>query len=253
MPSRINGRSTWNARSPASSPTETTWAARTGFMVHHSAGPATQSIRAIQDFHMDTRGWNDIGYNYLINASGIYLGRGALVIGAHAAGHNTANIGVCLIGDYSNTEPSHTLKNHLQVLYSIMNSMAGKTLAVRTHRQVNPTACPGTRLHNWVLGNLDGNPGDDDPGDDNPANWLEDLIMSLPTLRRGSSGASVRRVQGLCVAYGGTPRREVENSGGVDGSFGPGTERAVRAVQADGAPPVDGIVGRITWTKLIAG
>ncbi|QSB05521.1 peptidoglycan-binding domain-containing protein [Natronoglycomyces albus] len=77
--------------------------------------------------------------------------------------------------------------------------------------------------------------------------------MSLPTLQQGSTGAAVRRVQGLCVAHGGTARHEIESTGGIDRHFGPGTDRAVRAVQSDGAPTVDGIVGRITWTKLTTG
>lgn len=220
-------------------------------MVHHSAGPADQSVRAIQDFHMDSNGWDDIGYNYLINSSGIHEGRGALVIGAHAAEHNTPNVGVCVIGDYSSSEPGDSIKENLQALYAIINSMAGKTLAVRTHRQVNPTACPGDRLHSWALNNLDGS--DPPPDNGNGGDWLEELIVSLPTLQQGSSGAAVRRVQGLCIAHGGTARQEIESAGGVDGDFGPGTDRAVRAVQSDGAPPVDGIVGEVTWTKLIAG
>jgi hypothetical protein len=49
------------ARSPHSRIT-TTWARRTEFVVHHSDGSTTQSVRSIQNFHLDdpAHRWSDI-------------------------------------------------------------------------------------------------------------------------------------------------------------------------------------------------
>jgi len=45
------------------------------------------------------RGWGDCGYHIIIESDGgVYRGRADTTIGAHVAGHNTGNLGVCLIG-----------------------------------------------------------------------------------------------------------------------------------------------------------
>jgi hypothetical protein len=74
-------------------PGEPNWAAR---------------VRAIWSFHTFTRGWGDIGYNYLIDPNGvIYEGRAG---GNNAvAFHDTANygsMGVSMIGDYTKVAPA---------------------------------------------------------------------------------------------------------------------------------------------------
>jgi peptidoglycan hydrolase-like protein with peptidoglycan-binding domain len=80
------------------------------------------------------------------------------------------------------------------------------------------------------------------------------VTLSLPTLRRGSSGGMVRRLQQMLnvfVGHGeeGSPGFPLQ----ADGIFGPRTEQAVKIFQgADvGTLTVDGIVGPKTWTKLL--
>ena len=70
------------------------------------------------------------------------------------------------------------------------------------------------------------------------------------TTRRGNVGNRVREIQCLLIFWG-------YNPGAIDGDFGPNTESAVRAFQADTFrfcdPPglvVDGIVGPNTWRAL---
>lgn len=151
---RIISRRDWGARPPREE-RNTSWDKRTGFTVHHSAGPKDQSIQAIQDYHMDNRGWVDIGYNFIVRSNGdIYEGRGWLGVGAHAANHNTANVGVCVIGNYTSAEPSKEVKAALAYLYAEANRMKGRALTVNTHRQLGETACPGTKLHNWAISKL---------------------------------------------------------------------------------------------------
>ena len=78
------------------------------FVVHHTAtsngdlDPAA-TVRAIYYYHAVTRGWGDIGYNYLVDTQGrIYEGRkgGEGVVGGHAKQYAWGSIGVSLIGDY---------------------------------------------------------------------------------------------------------------------------------------------------------
>ncbi|MEA5578485.1 peptidoglycan-binding domain-containing protein [Anabaena sp. UHCC 0451] len=66
--------------------------------------------------------------------------------------------------------------------------------------------------------------------------------QTMPTLRFGSSGISVRIIQRLLVSNGYGLR--------VDGIFGPLTEAAIKAFQNQRGLFVDGIVGQRTWWEL---
>jgi len=70
-----------------------------------------------------------------------------------------------------------------------------------------------------------------------------DNPLCQPTLRRGSKGPTVRRLQQELVDAG--------QQTSVDGIFGKDTERVVRAYQASRCLTVDGVVGRATWTLLL--
>lgn len=72
----------------------------THITVHCSATKNSPEIDAerIRKIHK-AKGWSDIGYHYVVNHYGIIeKGRSEEVHGAHVKGHNTGNIGVCLIG-----------------------------------------------------------------------------------------------------------------------------------------------------------
>lgn len=63
------------------------------------------------------------------------------------------------------------------------------------------------------------------------------------TVRRGASGADVKKIQARLVELG-------LYRGPVDGSFGGGTEGAVKTFQRTAGLPQDGCVGAVTWGKL---
>lgn len=91
----------------------------------------------------------------------------------------------------------------------------------------------------WRIGAPSGGGGGGTGGD-----WTETLVRDLPTLQTGSTGEDVQTAQGLLQA-----RSHPEVS--IDGSYGPVTATAVRAVQTWGGVTVDGVVGPKTWPVLL--
>lgn len=248
---QIITRAEWGARPPKSAPTLTTWARRTGFMVHHSAGPISQSVRAIQDFHMDTRDWNDIGYNFLVRPTdgAIYEGRGWLTIGAHCGGHNTENIGVCVLG----TDPlTDAAKRSLRWLYDGAVRRKGSRLVMLGHRDRGRTECPGDDLYAWVRAGMPGAAPTPTPPPSSPPALAVDGRMGPLTIRRwqkimgtpadgiiSRDSALVRAVQRHLNAAGARPRLVVDGAGiRQDGR----RYATVRALQSYLGTPADGIL-----------
>lgn len=99
-------------------------------VVHHTAGTnsyaAAESpgiVHAIWNYHAITRGWGDIGYNFLVDKYGqMFEGRrhslplsgefsvsddvptGWSIEAAHAAGYNKGGLGISALGDYTKLE-----------------------------------------------------------------------------------------------------------------------------------------------------
>lgn len=114
-PFGINSRGAWGARSSRGIHYGSTIKKA---VVHHTVSGNGYSqaqvpgiIRGIQAYHQDGRGWDDIGYNFVVDRfGGIWEGReGGIdrsVIGAHASGFNTNTVGISILGDYSGSRPS---------------------------------------------------------------------------------------------------------------------------------------------------
>ncbi|MCS7024496.1 MAG: N-acetylmuramoyl-L-alanine amidase [Bryobacteraceae bacterium] len=156
-----------------SAPTYTT---PTHLIVHHSAGGNQSSdwaavVRAIWILHVQGNGWNDIGYNYLIDPNGVlYEGRagGDGVVGAHFSGVNSATVGVCLLGTYSTLGPQPAALDTLRQLIAwqsrkwgidpggrslhvpsglVLNHISGHRDAGLSPRASSTTECPGNGLY----------------------------------------------------------------------------------------------------------
>lgn len=64
-----------------------------------SDNPAHDDISVIRDWHVNERGWSDVGYHYFITSKGdIQKGRDERTPGAHCYGQNAYSIGICLHG-----------------------------------------------------------------------------------------------------------------------------------------------------------
>ena len=73
---------------------------------------------------------------------------------------------------------------------------------------------------------------------------MSDPIQPWPVVRQGDEGHPVLTLQELLRALG--------HAVAVDGDFGPQTASAVRAVQNAAGLTADGVVGPLTWPKVIA-
>lgn len=124
--------------------------------VHHTAGSnnLTQNyaatVRAIYSYHVQTNGWSDIGYLYLVDGNGIvYEGRNSghrstsclynggdgsdfahqsstdhIVTGAHVGSYNQGNVGVALMGCYESGACAGTTQPSSAAVYALEGVLA---------------------------------------------------------------------------------------------------------------------------------
>lgn len=97
-------------------------------IVIHCADTYTRmdiGVKEIREWHL-ARGFNDIGYHYVIRRDGtIEAGRPLEKPGAHAAGYNSHSIGICYAGgkgDNDKPEDNRTPAQK-QALYDLVNSL----------------------------------------------------------------------------------------------------------------------------------
>lgn len=70
--------------------------------------PAREQARYVQMFHMESRNWSDIGYNFMVGGDGyVYVGRGWEKVGAHTFNWNNRSIGICLLGTFTYQRPTN--------------------------------------------------------------------------------------------------------------------------------------------------
>ncbi|XP_050784203.1 peptidoglycan recognition protein 1 [Gopherus flavomarginatus] len=107
----------------------------------------------IQNYHMDDRGWSDIGYNFLIGEDGrVYEDRGWSTMGAHAKSWNHKSLGFSFLGTFSSRVPSAAALNAAQSLIqcTIKRGSLSSSYTLKGHRNVNATECPGNALYRVI-------------------------------------------------------------------------------------------------------
>jgi len=168
-------RAAWGARAPKYAYSYT----RAGHIgVHHTASvddfttstraECAARLRAIQAFHMDTNGWNDIGYAWVVCRHGdVFQGReddddATDVQGAHD-GFNQGSTGLSLLGYFHPPYDQQPTEEQLSSLVDLIAWIAGlreidpagrslyeafgaEVDDVYGHREVKDTSCPGDHL-----------------------------------------------------------------------------------------------------------
>jgi hypothetical protein len=173
---------------------EQKYAPVTKLFVHHTVtspdgadpDPAA-TVRAIYAYHVQGNGWDDIGYNFLIDAQGrIYEGRWARdyasgekptgedltgngVVGAHVLNHNAGSAGVAMLGDFTAGEPTPDAREALVKLmawkadrhdidamgndpFTTSEGVVAAFPNLSGHRDAGQTACPGNSLYPLLPG-----------------------------------------------------------------------------------------------------
>jgi hypothetical protein len=151
--------------------------------VHHSETPngyrpadVPAILKSIYDFHRNVRGWNDIGYNFAIDAFGrIWEARAGgadePVLGAQAGGYNLVSTGVVMLGTFIGSLPPPAAIDALERLLAWKLPLHGVPAVGRVSVQVDPFGAgftrfaPGTRVSlPRIAGHRDGDqtacPGD---------------------------------------------------------------------------------------------
>ncbi|KAM4640710.1 peptidoglycan recognition protein 1-like isoform 1-T1 [Discoglossus pictus] len=129
-------------------------------IIHHTEGAACTSqakcsaqARNIQNYHIKTNGWCDIGYNFLIGEDGrVYEGRGWNTIGAHALQYNPMSIGISFFGTFTNRNPNSAAQNAAKSLIScgVSKGYIKPGYVLNGHRDVIATDCPGNTLYKTI-------------------------------------------------------------------------------------------------------
>src|SRR5262249_24920081 len=151
-------------------------------IVHHTAGTNSYTraqsaaiVRGIETYHVLGNGWDDIGYNFLVDKygqifEGRYGGMEKAVVGAHALGFNYGAVGVALIGNYDNATMTSAERTalvnllawrldlaHLDPVSQVTRISAGNPYcakggadslrAISGHRDTYPPSCPGNNVY----------------------------------------------------------------------------------------------------------
>lgn len=161
-------------------------------IVHHTGDDPTaippspeEHIRAIYRFHTGSRGFSDIGYNFLVSGDGrVFEGRyartyafgeeptgedvsGRVITGAHASNYNSGTVGIAVLGNFTSVDPPMAAISALTDLLaweadrhaidplgsSAYDNPSSSTDTPRVfpniagHRDVGSTECPGGRLY----------------------------------------------------------------------------------------------------------
>uniref|UniRef100_A0A6B0V4H4 Putative peptidoglycan recognition protein n=1 Tax=Ixodes ricinus TaxID=34613 RepID=A0A6B0V4H4_IXORI len=124
---------------------------------HHTDGDECNStdacaeiVRMWQVCHQNTRGWDDIAYNFLIGGDGsVYEGRGWRRVGAHTLGYNNISLSFGFIGNFSNKVPNSKMLKAAEMLIQCGIAMGAISANYTLHgqRDANCRVCPGDTFY----------------------------------------------------------------------------------------------------------
>ena len=165
--------------------------------VHHTAGSNAYSsgdvpgiIRGIYAYHVKSLGWNDIGYNFLVDKWGrMWEGRAGgvdrAVVGAHTLGYNAHSFAMAAIGNYESTAVPAAVETAYTSLFAWKLGLAHVD-PTSTTTLTDADGSP-TKVFRNVSGHRDF--GDSGKGTECPGRALYDRIESLRPRIKAAQGA----------------------------------------------------------------
>ena len=119
-------------------------------IVHCSATREGENytVDTIRSWHVDGRGWSDIGYHFYIDLYGeIHKGRDIAKIGAHCKGQNRNSIGICYCGgvEADGKTPKDTrLDCQKEALTAVLRTLKAMypEAVIHSHNDYANKACP---------------------------------------------------------------------------------------------------------------
>lgn len=123
-------------------------------VLHHTWSPTAKQYRgkatweAIRRYHMEERGWSDIGYHFGVGPDGsIWRLRPVTRSGAHVLNRNQHTVGVAMVGNFDVEDPmSNGLPLAARVVRALVDRFKLDLAAVRFHREFQNKTCPGTKV-----------------------------------------------------------------------------------------------------------
>lgn len=169
----IYSRAQWGADEKLREQSAPSYGTVHGGFVHHTvnandytAAEVPGIIRSIYAYHVKSRGWRDIGYNFLVDRfgriwEGRYGGVDRNVIGAHTENYNGDSFGASAIGNFDIAQPTSQMIGAYGALFAwklAINGVSAAATNVRIegrvfassimgHRDTKSTACPGRYLY----------------------------------------------------------------------------------------------------------
>jgi peptidoglycan hydrolase-like protein with peptidoglycan-binding domain len=111
----------------------------------------------IRRWHMQDRGWKDIGYHWVIDRDGSLLaGRPETVIGAGVASHNNGVIHISMLGGHGSAETDrfseHFTLAQDAAVRGLIRAITARTTITRVsgHNEWAAKACPGFYVPSWL-------------------------------------------------------------------------------------------------------
>ena len=126
-------------------------------VVHHigMANNDDVSAETVHQWHLNN-GWSGIGYHFVVHKNGIIeRGRPLDAVGAHCWHHNATSIGINLVGNFEQAEPTTVqLDSAMRLIAELSHRYKLKPGAgtVFGHRDFNSTLCPGKNLYAKLSG-----------------------------------------------------------------------------------------------------
>ena len=118
-------------------------------VIHCLATPECRDVHIdeVRRWHVEERGWSDVGYQWLIALDGsIEKGRPESKSGAHAKGYNSRSIGVAYVGGVDVNMKAKDTRTEAQKasLLCLIEDLKGRypNAVVIGHRDISDKECP---------------------------------------------------------------------------------------------------------------